>query len=238
MMADNTGLTRTGDTWTAAAPGAAANYVMATADRLAAMEEVSENCMLFRDVAFWDGLEGLSPVTMASSQQTATATWNGSNYGIGGLVGAAIFAAGSDTLTLQHDGPAGPVVETVSAPPAPADPASVLGDPAGLATTFHMPTDVDLMFTYVNAPGATGDNGLLCAVDADDLEDDGAGGLQHALVDSDAAAALQAAGLTVTSVNVAYYNVVFSDAFFPDAGRPAPIMAGRMFAVSAADLGV
>jgi hypothetical protein len=101
-----------------------------------------------------------------------------------------------------------------------------------------MPADADLMFTYVYAPDISGDNGLLCAVEAAEMADDGQGGLTAPLVDADAEAAMLDSGIPVTSVSVAYYNVVYSDLFFPDANRPIPIQAGRMFTVGATDLGI
>jgi hypothetical protein len=86
MMADNTNLTWGGDAWLAAAPGAAANLVMATATRLDGLDDVSENCKMFRAVISWDSVQGVTPIVMRSSLQTGTANWTGSSYVISGLL--------------------------------------------------------------------------------------------------------------------------------------------------------
>ncbi len=234
MMADFTQVSWDGAGWTAGATSAAANLVHATDERLASFIDAPPSCNVFVDVETWDSNAGVSPISLTSSLQAATATWDAgaSRYQIDGLVGSAIFGA-DDTLTVSFDGGD----EVLDAPPDFADAGELLGDPAGAATRFFAPDGAfDGVFVYVVASGGSvGDSGALCWYAASTMDLDG-GFRSVELLDQATVDGLAAEGLTVTGISVAYMTLAFTDGLFPDQERPAPLQAGRMINVSAADL--
>jgi len=231
MLSDNTRLSHDGSSWTAAAPGVTANVIQAHEATAAAFEELAGGTLVFQGVTAWRSQVGDDSITLSSSLQTGTATFDGSGYSIGGLAGGPAFAE-TDTLTVEGSG-GGSV--TVDAPPPLADASSFLGEPQGLRTEVRVPDgDFDTLYVFVLADdGSPGDDGLMRFMPPSDMALDGTSRTAP-LLDDEAIAAMESRGMTALAIYVAYYNTVESSDFF--SGRAVPVQAGRMFQIDPTQL--
>ncbi|MBL8953442.1 MAG: hypothetical protein JNK82_21890 [Myxococcaceae bacterium] len=240
MLSDNTRVTRSGGAWSLAAPGVTANVILAAQaveDRFA---PVSASSIAYGGVTAFGSVAGLSPLRLRSSLQTATATHNGTRYALTGLTAGAAYS-GTDTLTVEHQPAAGPLVTvSVPAPPPVGDVNALLGAPAGWGTTVSVHDgafDTLYVFVGLRPPGtSTGEFGLMRFARAADLPLAN-GRRSSPLLDAATRAEVEALGFTVTSLYVAYFNTVETTAFFPGQ-RAVPVQAGRMLQLVPAELGL
>lgn len=223
-------------TWTAGPTSVTANLISSAPALGAHLEKISAECHGYTDVSTYDSLEGLSPITLQTSTQSATATYDGREYSITGLVNAPGFAASNDTLTLSAtDANGGTVTASVATPPAMTDPNLNLGAPNGLATVFSAPDGAfDVMYVFVALSGSSADAGASCEFPASAMTAAGAY-RTHALVDDATAAWIAAKGLTPTDVYVAWMKTAPAPGFFK---RDVELQAGQMFHISASNLGL
>ena len=103
MLAENVRLTRSGGSWTAAPPGATANVILGSAELVSHFTETSDGSLVFAGVTSWPSEQGLTPITMASSLQTATANYSGPGHAISGLAGG-LGTGGYVAVSWQHRG--------------------------------------------------------------------------------------------------------------------------------------
>jgi hypothetical protein len=221
----------TGGVWIAEGTGVAANLSLPDEALAARATRTSDHCKILEGVTAWSSKPGLTPLRISSSLQDAVATYYQDRYQFSGLVGGPIFAA-DDELVVAHEKTGLEI--RVPAPPPIVDVGAHLGEPAGLATVFSAPDgEFDLVTVYVSATGPTpGEAGISCAYPAADMT--AAGGWRSVpLVDADTIAEAELRGLQLGSVFAGYFRMVVDEAIF---GEPAPIKAGQMVSVSAADL--
>jgi len=227
MLAENVRLTRSGTTWTGAAPGATANVILGTSELTGHFTETSDGSLVFSGVSSWSSERGLTPLTLASSLQTATASYSGTGYTIAGLTGSSVWGPG-DTLTVSS----GSAVVTVPVPAPETDRSTLLGTPDGLATTVTFRDGQCDAFTVFIQTGPT--SGAMRRILEADIPLAG-GNRTMPLADQSTIDALQSAGADPTTIYFACMNEVETTEFFPGM-RAVPVQAGRMFQVSYADL--
>jgi hypothetical protein len=226
LLADLTTLTRApGGGWRAGPTGATASVLYATAAVQAKLAPVGDRCLIYQGLDDWQSEQGLSPITLSSSQQTVSAAFAEGHYRPVGLSAQAAYIDG-DRLTVSS--------VALSEVPAPVggDPAQVLGDPAGLATAFRAPEGFAMMIARFEAAG---DAGGTCWTPTEAMGREGTTRTAP-LLPGEMVAEIQTRGLQPTTVLVGYFNLVEAPAFFP--GRPRPIWAraGRVFRVDPAAL--
>ena len=227
MLAENVRLTRAAGSWTAAPPGATANVILGTADLGSHFTETSGGSLVFSGVTGWPSERGLTPITLASSLQTATAVYGGTGYPHSGLVGSSVWGP-ADTLTVSS----GSTVVTVPAPAPETDRSTILGTPAGLATTVTFrdgQCDAVTVFIQTDTTG-----GAMRRILEADIPLSG-GNRTMPLADEATIAALRSAGSDASMIWFSCMNEVETAVFFPGM-RAVPVQAGRMFQVSWADL--
>lgn len=243
MLSDNTRLTRNGSAWAAMAPGVTANVIHAHADLEPKFHPLAPGGLVYGGVTNFRSNGGLSPLTLRSGRQTATATFNGTRYVLTGLVAGAAFNA-TDSFTIEHQPASGPPITlAVSAPPPlPADPNLVFGAPLGFDTRITLPDgtfDTLYVFLLLRAPGAApppGEFGVMLLRSASSLSLMNGNRVAN-LVDGPALEPLRALGWSVQTAYVAAFNTQTTSAFFPGL-RPLPVQAGRMFQFTGTDLGL
>ncbi len=238
MLSNNTAVAYDGSAWTFGATGVTANVIAAAPSVADKFERVSDTTLIYEGVALFSSVEGPAELTLSSSLQTATASWNAGprTYTINGLVGAPAFGA-SDSLAVTATVDGSPVTVTVPAPAEVGLPEQVFGPPAGWDTTVSFPDGgFDTLYVFVATTGGsgTGEAGLMRFVPAEDMTA-GEGRRSATLMDAGGADALAARGLVPSVVYVAAYNEDESDPFF---GLGSPVQAGRMFQLDPLALGL
>jgi hypothetical protein len=176
---------------------------------------------------------GLSPISITSSKQTVTATFDAatSAYAFTGLVQGAGLAA-TDMVTVTS----GPAMVQVPAPPPFASIATALGTPAGLATTFNAPDGMFDVVTVFAGTSGSPQSGAMCTFQSANMTLTG-GMRTTPLVDAATVTQLKALNIVPTTVYVAYAKQVMSSAFW--SGQPAiGVQAARMLQVPASALGL
>jgi len=226
MLAENVRLTWDGAAWTAAAAGATANVIAPNSTLHQQFDRIDDTSVVFRNVTAWTSLHGRSPISLSSSLQTATGTWNGVGYTIDGLVGGPVFDV-SDTLLVT----AGDLQFAVPAPAPVPDINAMLGPPNGLATEVSFGAGHCTTRTLFLAAGTSG---AMAEIPMDRFEQDGDRRVGP-LVQPDVVAALDAAGLFPDQLWIACMNAVWTNDLFPG-GRWVPVQAGRMFQIEYSDL--
>ncbi len=227
MLAENVRLSSSGTGWTAGGAGATANCIMGTDDLVSHFVESSNGSLVFMGVSSWTSEQGLTPITLASSLQTATATFSASNYVITGLSGAAVWGA-SDSLTVTS----GSTVIEVPAPDPIPDPTQILGAADGLSTTISFPDGhCDAVTAFIQADMTSG---AMRHVPEADIPLVG-GSRVMPIADEATIAMLESEGLVPSMVYFSCMNEVETTDLFPGM-RSVPVQAGRMFQVSFADL--
>ncbi len=236
LLSDNAKVTRGATSWTVAAPGVSANFIQAHTDVDARFYPLAPSALLYGGVTVFKSNSGLTPVTLKSSVQTATATFNGTRYALTGLVAQPAFAA-SDSLIVSHTSGAS---VTVAAPPPLANINAMFGAPAGWSTQVSIPDGTfDTLYVFAAlkpASNPAGEFGLMRFVKAADMTLTG-GNRVGPLLDDEARAQVGRLGWSVLSVYVAYLNTAQTTAFFPSS-RQVPVQAGRMFQLTPAELGL
>ena len=238
MLSDNAKVTRTDAGYTAAAPGVTANLIHAAPSVQAHFFPIAQGTNLYTGVTAFTSNQGLSPLSVKSARQSATAAFNGSRYVFSGLVAGAAFNA-TDALTVEHTPSGMPTISfSVPAPPPLADLNAFFGPRQGLKTEVRIPDGTfDTFFvSVVGGPpgGPAGQSGVLRLLPASAMTLKGADRVAPVL-DDEALATLTELGWTVQTLYIAYYRQQDTQLFFPGQ-RALPVQAGRMFQVSAADL--
>lgn len=222
-----------GGTWTAGATSVAANMISSAPSLAEHFEEIDAHCQGYTGVTSYDSEQGVSPITMETSTQVGTATYDGSRYVISGLVGGPAFATSNDTLTIS--GPNGMPTDSIATPVAMTDPNQHFGAPNGLATVFMAPDGgFDAMYVFVNLTGAGTDSGVSCTIPAADMTLNGA--VRSApILPAAAITWITENGLTPTDAYVFYMRQKQVSGFFAE---EIPLQAGQMFRIPAATLGL
>lgn len=235
LLADVTRIVKNGAGWTVMGTGVTANVISPTAAVDSRFSPVTNDSVLYDAVSAFDSLQGLSPLTLRSSRQTATATFSGTRYNVTGLVGQPAFAA-TDTFTVQAMSMGSPVSVSVPAPPALPAPAQLFGPRAGYRTEVRLPDgSFDTLYTFVVGTTPRGGfAGLNRLVDTAALPLVSGNRVAPILSDDDVEV-LTTWGLTVTSVYVAGLNEVDGSTFFAGTGAEVPLQAGRMYQATPAD---
>ncbi len=233
FLADVTRIVKNGTGWTSMGTGVTANVISPTAPVEAQFSPVTNDSVLYEGVTAFNSIAGLSPLTLRSGRQTATATFTAGRYAITGLVGQPAFNT-SDTFTVEAMRMGSPVSLSVPAPPPLPAPAQLFGPRAGLRTEVRLPDgSFDTLYTFVVATsprgGFAGLNRLVAAADLPLVM----GNRVSPLFSEDDVATLTTWGLTVTSVYVAALREVDGSTFFP--GTETPLQAGRMVQATLAD---
>ncbi len=232
MLSDVTVLARAGSTWNAGATSVSANVVHASSQVTQYFTRATSDCLVYAGVLNWVSDKGLSPLTLTSSRQKATASWTGTRYNITGLKAGAAFNT-SDTLTVQASAGA---TESVQAPAA-VNAATVLGTPSGLSTEFRAPDGgFDYFYVFMQDTGlGPGQSGVMCFIKHDDMKLSG-GQRTAPLFSAAIQAEMTRRSMTPKTIWAAIYRWKDSSKFFPGAARTVPVQAGRMFQVSAQNL--
>ncbi len=248
MLSDNTRLTRTGSTWSAAATGVTANLIAATDSISENFGALNPDSVGLDAVTAFTGRVGLPKFRFVSGRQTATWTHNGNGYTQTGLVGGAAFNT-TDTLTvtgLNADGgtasfpDGGAAVVVVSAPsPLPAG-GAIFGARNGLATQVRLPDGTfDALYVSLTAPSPRGGTGgIFRTVLASRMALD-AGMREAPLLDDESLRAVMSWGLDAGTVYIAAYRQAQVSGFFTETdggARVVPVQAGRMVQVNVPDL--
>ena len=238
MLSDNARVSVSGASFVAAAPGVTANLIHAHSSVSSKFLPTSAGTNFYAGVSSFQSNQGLTPLTLRSGRQTATATFNGTRYAFTGLTAGAAFNA-TDALTVQATPSGMPTVSlVVNAPPPLANINAFIGAKQGLRTQIHIPDgSFDTFFVSVvgGPPGApAGQSGVLHTLTAAQMTLVGTERVAP-LLDDQTIATLTDLGWTVQTLYVAYFRQQDTALFFPGQ-RPLPVQAGRMFQITASDL--
>jgi hypothetical protein len=218
-----------------AGPGTGAIVQKVTPEVIDLTEYISDACGMMEDPDYPSQV-GLSPITLKTSTQDLTATYDADRYRIDGLIPESAYDTDDESLEIGYDGDE-PFTVSVPAPPAITDPNVALGMRNGLATEVRANDgEFDVVVVSVSASDGTSQFEIECTYDAASMSMDN-GVRSTPLLDADARAELESRNIVAVTVIVSIDNQVMSDQFFP--GAPAiAVRAGRAMSIDAASLTV